>query len=60
MLGKRVTNEYGDVPFLFKVLSVGQALSIQAHPNKELARQLHATRPDVYKDANHKPGKIII
>jgi mannose-6-phosphate isomerase len=24
----------GDLPFLFKVLSVGKALSIQAHPDK--------------------------
>ena len=44
------------VPFLFKVLAVGKALSIQAHPDKALAQQLHAQRPAVYKDANHKPG----
>ena len=40
------------LPFLLKVLSVGQALSIQAHPDKELAKKLHATRPDLYKDDN--------
>jgi mannose-6-phosphate isomerase len=34
---------------------VAKALSIQAHPNKELARVLHKARPDVYKDGNHKP-----
>lgn len=45
----------GSLPFLFKVLSVGKALSIQAHPNKTHAAELHAARPDVYKDANHKP-----
>ena len=41
--------------FLFKVLSVQKALSIQAHPNKLLAEKLHAKFPDIYKDDNHKP-----
>ncbi|KAL5078667.1 hypothetical protein RYX36_007088 [Vicia faba] len=42
--------------FLFlMVLSMGKALSIQAHPDKELARRLHKLHPDVYKDGNHKP-----
>jgi len=45
----------GDLPFLLKVLSVGQALSIQAHPNKKLAEQLHRRSPEVYPDDNHKP-----
>ena len=44
-----------ELPFLFKVLSVRTALSIQAHPDKELGARLHATRPDLYKDDNHKP-----
>ena len=48
-----------ELPFLFKVLSVGQALSIQSHPNASLARQLHAARPQVYKDANPKPEMAI-
>jgi len=43
------------VPFLFKVLSVRTALSIQAHPNKPLAEKLHVEFPDKYKDPNHKP-----
>ena len=47
------------LPFLFKVLSVRTALSIQAHPDKELAVKLHASRPDVYKDDNHKPEMAI-
>jgi len=34
---------------------VRTALSIQAHPNKELAKKLHAEFPDKYKDPNHKP-----
>lgn len=32
-----------------------KALSIQAHPDKELARILHKQQPEVYKDGNHKP-----
>lgn len=39
----------------WQVLSVQTALSIQAHPDKELAERLHASRPDLYKDDNHKP-----
>ncbi|CAG5119163.1 unnamed protein product [Candidula unifasciata] len=49
----------GNLPFLFKVLSVKTALSIQAHPNKVLAEILHATLPDLYKDDNHKPEMAI-
>ncbi|GKD83220.1 mannose-6-phosphate isomerase 1-like protein [Tanacetum coccineum] len=30
-------------------------MSIQAHPDKELAGLLHKLQPNVYKDANHKP-----
>lgn len=34
-LGSKVKNTFnGKLPFLFKVLSVDTALSIQAHPNK--------------------------
>jgi len=36
-------------------LSVKQALSIQAHPDKVLAEELHRKFPDIYKDPNHKP-----
>jgi hypothetical protein len=40
--------EFGvDLPFLFKVLSVETALSIQSHPDKALAEALHAERPQV-------------
>ncbi|MQL99042.1 hypothetical protein Taro_031748 [Colocasia esculenta] len=56
VLGKKVVERWGgDLPFLFKVLSVAKALSIQAHPDKELARKLHEQQPSVYKDDNHKP-----
>eukprot|EP01117_Protostelium_nocturnum_P008352 TRINITY_DN2980_c0_g2_i5.p1 TRINITY_DN2980_c0_g2~~TRINITY_DN2980_c0_g2_i5.p1 ORF type:complete len:364 (-),score=89.08 TRINITY_DN2980_c0_g2_i5:50-1141(-) len=43
------------LPFLFKILSIRKALSIQAHPDKKLAEELHSKRPDWYKDDNHKP-----
>ncbi|PVI04666.1 mannose-6-phosphate isomeras-like protein [Periconia macrospinosa] len=47
------------LPFLFKVLSINKALSIQAHPNKKLAEQLHARDPKNYPDDNHKPEMTI-
>ena len=43
------------LPFLLKVLSIQKALSIQAHPDRELASRLHLERPHIYKDPNHKP-----
>jgi mannose-6-phosphate isomerase len=47
------------LPFLFKVLSINKALSIQAHPNKKLAEKLHAKDPKNYPDDNHKPEMTI-
>ncbi|XP_035422594.1 mannose-6-phosphate isomerase isoform X1 [Cygnus atratus] len=59
-LGAKVKDAFqGRLPFLFKVLSVRTALSIQAHPNKELAAKLHAQFPQHYPDANHKPEMAI-
>ncbi|XP_050374427.1 mannose-6-phosphate isomerase 1-like [Argentina anserina] len=56
VLGEKVLHKWGpDLPFLCKVLSVQKALSIQAHPDKEMARVLHKLHPSVYKDDNHKP-----
>ncbi len=54
-LGPAVAETYGGLPFLFKVLSAGQSLSIQAHPDKAQAERLHARDPEHYPDANHKP-----
>ncbi|KAH7344120.1 phosphomannose isomerase type I [Rhizoctonia solani] len=60
LLGDKVGKQYGgNLPFLFKVLAIEKALSIQAHPNKKLAEKLHKERPDVYKDDNHKPEMAI-
>ncbi|KAK4139022.1 mannose-6-phosphate isomerase [Trichocladium antarcticum] len=59
-LAPSVVARYGNqLPFLFKILSINKALSIQAHPNKKLAEQLHARDPDNYPDANHKPEMTI-
>uniref|UniRef100_A0A674GGG2 Mannose-6-phosphate isomerase n=1 Tax=Taeniopygia guttata TaxID=59729 RepID=A0A674GGG2_TAEGU len=59
-LGAKVKDAFqGHLPFLFKVLSVNTALSVQAHPNKELAAKLHAQFPEHYPDANHKPEMAI-
>ena len=60
LLAPPVQAKYGSkLPFLFKVLSINKALSIQAHPNKKLAEQLHARDPKNYPDDNHKPEMTI-
>lgn len=53
---KAVYDQYeGDLPFLFKILSIRKALSIQAHPDKTLGARLFKEFPENYKDPNHKP-----
>ena len=60
LMSTSVSKKYGEkLPFLFKVLSIGKALSIQAHPNKKLAEQLHSKDPKNYPDDNHKPEMTI-
>lgn len=60
LLSIEVGEKFGHkLPFLFKVLSIGKALSIQAHPNKQLAEQLHKNDPKNYPDDNHKPEMTI-
>jgi mannose-6-phosphate isomerase len=49
LLSKEIAEKYENkLPFLFKVLSINKALSIQAHPNKKLAEKLHAKDPENY------------
>lgn len=54
-LGNKIMTRYpssasdGSLPFLFKILSIKKALSIQAHPDKQLAERLNKERPEVYK-----------
>ncbi|KAL0954100.1 hypothetical protein HGRIS_005247 [Hohenbuehelia grisea] len=63
LIGKTITQRFerdygtsgGNLPFLFKVLSIHKALSIQTHPDKATAEELHRTQGDIYKDPNHKP-----
>ena len=53
LIGKSIVENFdagnGSLPFLFKVLSIQKALSIQTHPNKQTAEILHAQHPDIYK-----------
>jgi mannose-6-phosphate isomerase len=64
-LGPVITQKYGRLPFLFKVLDVREMLSIQVHPSKaeaeagfarENALGIPLDAPERnYKDDNHKP-----
>ncbi|KAG7661639.1 PMI1 [[Candida] subhashii] len=61
-LSKSIIDKFGsskELPFLFKVLSIEKVLSIQAHPDKQLGAQLHASDPKNYPDDNHKPEMAI-
>ncbi|KAK4539618.1 Mannose-6-phosphate isomerase [Oleoguttula mirabilis] len=60
LMSQEVAERYQQkLPFLFKVLSINKALSIQAHPNKKLAEQLHKKDSKNYPDDNHKPEMTI-
>jgi mannose-6-phosphate isomerase len=55
MLGRKVAKRFSNtLPFLFKVLSANEALSIQAHPSKGQAIVLHKEDPVNYPDPYHK------
>lgn len=61
-LHESVIKKFGsdkELPFLFKVLSIEKVLSIQAHPDKALAKKLHSVDPKNYPDDNHKPEMAI-
>jgi len=69
ILGESVARRFSnDLPFLFKVLAAAEPLSIQAHPNRDQAREGFANenRQNIplnafnrnYKDQNHKPEII--
>jgi mannose-6-phosphate isomerase len=49
---KKIYNN--DLPFMVKLISIGKPLSIQLHPDKIKATELHRKSPDIYSDANHK------
>lgn len=56
LIGERVVSQFahagaaeGNLPFLLKVLAIAKALSIQTHPDKKMAEQLHQELPHIYK-----------
>lgn len=53
------SNSLQPLPYLFKVLSIEKCLSIQIHPKKQKAEELHMIAPDIYPDPNHKPEMAI-
>ena len=60
VLGARVYEKFSSaLPFLLKILSIAEPLSIQVHPNKEQAQALHARDAEHYPDNNHKPELAI-
>ena len=68
VVGRQTYQRFGELPYLFKVLSAGKALSIQVHPSKSqaeagFARENAQGIPVAaahrqYKDSNHKPEII--
>ena len=68
-LGKSVMDQFGNLPYLLKILDVKDMLSIQVHPNKRAAEEgfkkenelgIPLTAPNRnYKDDNHKPEMMV-
>jgi len=69
VLGPKVSEKYGNLPYLFKLLAAGESLSIQAHPTKEMAEKGFKREEEAgipvdapernYRDDNHKPEIIM-
>ncbi|MBA5763758.1 mannose-6-phosphate isomerase, class I [Vibrio sp. 404] len=67
-LSEKVTQRFGELPYLFKILAAEKALSIQVHPNKQQAETGFAREEQQgialtaanrnYKDPNHKPELV--
>lgn len=56
ILGQRIATTFiSQFPFLLKILSANEPLSIQLHPSKEQALMLRQKDPAHYPDSNHKP-----
>lgn len=68
-LGTTNANNFGALPYLFKILDVAKMLSIQVHPSKENAiigyelEEIAGISIDAnnrnYKDKNHKPEVMV-
>jgi mannose-6-phosphate isomerase len=69
LLGNEVEEQFGGLPYLFKLLDVHDMLSIQVHPSKEEAEIGYEKEDDMgiplnaphrnYKDTNHKPEILV-
>ncbi|OLQ73069.1 mannose-6-phosphate isomerase, class I [Photobacterium proteolyticum] len=67
-IGVETDDQFGELPYLFKVLAAEKALSIQVHPSKAQAEVGFAKEQDAgiplsaghrnYKDPNHKPELV--
>lgn len=68
VLSEAISQKFGELPYLFKVLAAASALSIQVHPSKAQAEQGFAKEEAAgiarnaanrnYKDPNHKPELV--
>lgn len=68
ILSLDIEKQFGELPYLFKVLAAEKALSIQVHPSKEQAEVGFAKEQRSglaitasnrnYRDANHKPELV--
>ncbi len=68
-LGETVAQQFGELPYLFKVLDVKDMLSIQVHPSKAGAEKGFVRENEAgiplnapyrnYKDDNHKPEVML-
>ena len=69
ILGKKIAAQFGNLPFLFKILDVKDMLSIQVHPSKAAAEKGfdEEEKKDIpqnaphrnYKDRNDKPEMML-
>ena len=68
-LGAKTADQFGALPYLFKILDVEKMLSIQVHPSKENAKKGFSKEQQAgvpidasnrnYKDQNHKPEVMV-
>lgn len=69
VIGNEIATKFGELPFLFKVLSAAQPLSIQVHPTRQQARTGFREEEERllpidsairnYKDKKHKPEMLL-
>lgn len=60
LLGQAAERFAGQFPFLLKILSAAEPLSIQAHPDRLWAQRLHRRDPQHYPDGNAKPELVYV